>query len=322
MAEHESTGDTLWVASAGGHLEQARMLSTRIGMAGGVWVTYDVPQASSLLDGEEVLYAHHPTTKNIGNALRNYRLARRIFRERAISRVVSTGAAVAVPFMVRARQLGLPCHYIESATRVAGPSLSGRMLQAVPGVRLYRQMGTWGRGKWRPGPCVFDGFQASAAGADVDAVALRGVVVSLGTHEFPFPTLVERLCEELPKGVDDLTWQLGSTRDPGDLPGTVVSQLPSQDLKEAIRAADVLIGHCGVGLALTALTVGKVPVMVPRRRRRREHTDDHQVELARELDRRGLAVVTEAGELRREHLERAAGLVATWHKPPAFDLVD
>jgi UDP-N-acetylglucosamine--N-acetylmuramyl-(pentapeptide) pyrophosphoryl-undecaprenol N-acetylglucosamine transferase len=322
MAEGKSAGDTLWVASAGGHLEQARMLSTRIGTGHGVWVTYDVPQAASLMKGEEVIYAHHPTTKNIGNALRNYRLARGIFRERPFSRVVSTGAAVAVPFMVRARQLGLPCHYIESATRVRAPSLSGRVLQAVPGIRLYRQMGTWGGDRWRPGPCVFDGFQASAVGAGADSGAVRRVVVSLGTHEFPFPALVERLREEVPPGLEDLVWQLGSTANPGDLPGAVIKQLPPQGLKEAIRAADVLVGHCGVGLALTALSAGKVPVMVPRRRRRREHTDDHQVELACELDRRGLAVVAEAGELRREHLERAAGLVASWHKPPSFELVD
>lgn len=322
MPDTNLTGDTLWVASAGGHLVQARTLAPRVGTDCGLWVTYDVPQVESLLDGEQVIYAHHPTTKNLRNAVRNYWLARRVFRDHDVDRVVSTGAAVAVPFIVRARQLGIPCHYVESATRVSGPSVSGRMLQAVPGVRLYRQMGTWGGARWRPGPCVFDGYQTSAANSGIAQEFPRRVTVSLGTHGFAFPALVERLRDEIPASVEHVTWQLGSTPDPGGLPGTVVAQLPTPDLKASIRGVDVVIGHCGVGLALTALSLGKVPVLIPRRRRRREHTDDHQVDLARELDRRGLAVVAEAGELNGEHLLRAAGLVATWCESATFELVD
>jgi UDP-N-acetylglucosamine--N-acetylmuramyl-(pentapeptide) pyrophosphoryl-undecaprenol N-acetylglucosamine transferase len=70
------------------------------------------------------------------------------------------------------------------------------------------------------------------------------------------------------------------------------------------------------------LSAGKVPVLVPRRRARREHTDDHQVQLARELDRLGLAVTAEVGELTFEHLERAASLRVVHREPPPFELVD
>jgi UDP-N-acetylglucosamine--N-acetylmuramyl-(pentapeptide) pyrophosphoryl-undecaprenol N-acetylglucosamine transferase len=308
----------LVVASAGGHLQQARILIGRMGYAARHWVTYDLPQTRSLLVDESVSYAFHPTTKNVPNALRNFRLAQDVFGRNHVDRVISTGAAVAVPFMLRARQLGIPCHYIESATRVTGPSLSGRILERVPGVHLYRQMGDWGAPRWRQGPCVFDGFELMDSAAPVSP---RRAIVSLGTHRFHFTSLVERFRGSFPDGLE-LIWQLGSTPAPARLPGRVADQYPADQLSRLITDMDVVVGHAGVGLALTALSAGKVPVLVPRRRSRREHTDDHQVELARELDRMGLAVTAEVGELSFEHLERAAALRVTYHEPPPFELAD
>ena len=281
-------------------------------------MTYPSPRADDLSSQHLVYRAHHPTTKSVLNALRNYRLARQLFGEIKIERVVSTGAAVAVPFILRARQLDIPCHYIESATRVDGPSLSGRILQRVPGVHLYRQTGDWGSPRWAQGPCVFDGYRVEPT----QRATIDRVVVSLGTHRFPFSAAINRLREVVRTADVEILWQLGSTPDPGDLPGRVVSRLPADELQAAVEDADVVIGHAGVGLSLTALAAGKVPVLLPRRRRRREHTDDHQSQLARELHRRGLAISAEVEELTREHLEGASALRVTYEQPDPFPLVD
>jgi UDP-N-acetylglucosamine--N-acetylmuramyl-(pentapeptide) pyrophosphoryl-undecaprenol N-acetylglucosamine transferase len=196
---------TAFVASAGGHIQELVRLLPAIGEpAQAIWVTYDVPQARSLLGGRLVIGAHHPTTKSLLNALRNYRLACEILDEHRIERVISTGAAVAVPFMVRARQRGIPCHYIESAARVYGPSLSGRMLERLPGVHRYRQLGTWGGDLWQLGPSVFDGFES--ASLDGGAPHGGGVVVSVGTHRYPFSSLVSRL-EQVLSSETAATWQ-------------------------------------------------------------------------------------------------------------------
>jgi UDP-N-acetylglucosamine transferase subunit ALG13 len=45
---------------------------------------------------------------------------------------------------------------------------------------------------------------------------------------------------------------------------------------------------------------------VPRRRSREEHVDDHQIQIAAELSRRGIAVFAEAPELDASHLAAAA----------------
>ena len=310
---------TLLVASAGGHLQELVSLVEVLGVQDQTrWVSYDVEHARSELDGTGFIAAHHPTTKSVPNAVRNYRLARRVFAEHDISRVVSTGAAVAVPFMLRARQLGIPCHYIESATRVDGPSLSGRILQRLRGVHVYRQIGDWGSPRWKPGPCVFDGYSTR----ERPAGDLGRVVVSLGTHHFAFDAAVSRLRELLRDADAEVLWQVGSTPDRGSLAGRVVSRLPADELQDAIADADVVVGHAGVGLSLTALAAGKVPVLLPRRRRRREHTDDHQVQLAGELQRRGLAVSVEVEELSHEHLARAAAFDVVYQRPEPFHLED
>ena len=310
---------TLVVASAGGHLNELLTMLPRLGDPADVtFVTYDVPQSRGLLARQQVVPAYHPTTKNIPNTVRNYRLARRVFAAHDIHLVISTGAAVAVPFMLRAHQIGIPSHYIESATRVDDPSLSGRILQRLRGIHLYRQLGDWGGPRWQQGPCVFDGFATVSA----EAGPVFRAFVSLGTHDFAFPALIERLATCFRGRGIEVLWQLGSTPDPGDLPGEVVDLLPADELEAAIADADVVVGHAGVGLTLTALRAGTVPVLVPRRRSRREHTDDHQAQLARELAARNLAITAEVDELTVDHLERAASLAVTYEEPEPFELVD
>jgi UDP-N-acetylglucosamine--N-acetylmuramyl-(pentapeptide) pyrophosphoryl-undecaprenol N-acetylglucosamine transferase len=320
MSDVRPSGTDVLVASAGGHLQELLALRGRWRPhSHELWVTYRTPQAISLLDAHDVRFAHHPTTKNLPNAVRNYRLARGLFAERRVDRVISTGAAVAVPFMIRAQRLGIPCHYIESAARAEGPSLSGRMLARSPKTHLYRQLGEWGGRQWHKGPSVFDGFVVARAACA--APRIERVLTSLGTHQFGFQALLERLRRILPSDLET-SWQVGSTPTPPGLRGHVFNQLPADELSEQIDRADVIIGHAGVGLTLAALEAGKVPVLVPRRRARREHTDDHQVQLAKALEAMGLAVTAQVGELSYDHLEWAASLRVIRNEPPAFKLIE
>ena len=82
--------------------------------------------------------------------------------------------------------------------------------------------------------------------------------------------------------------------------------IPEHDLNEAMREADVVVAHAGVGAALAAFEAGKCPVLVPRRHALGEHVDDHQTQIATELGDRGLAVSVEADDLTLENLHAAA----------------
>jgi UDP-N-acetylglucosamine:LPS N-acetylglucosamine transferase len=115
------------VASSGGHLAQLHVLRQCWAGHARHWVTFNSSQARDLLDGEEVSWAHHPTTRNIPNLLRNFVMAFRTMRRCRPDVVVSTGAGVAVPFFVLAKLFGARTAYLEVYDRVTTPTMTGRI---------------------------------------------------------------------------------------------------------------------------------------------------------------------------------------------------
>lgn len=118
----------LLAASTGGHLAQLLALSAWWLQHDRLWVTFDKGGAVQSLVEEDVVWAYHPTTRHLGNALRNFLLARRVLRDFQPDLVVSTGAGVAVPFFVAARFAGVRTLFIEVVDRVASRTLTGRLV--------------------------------------------------------------------------------------------------------------------------------------------------------------------------------------------------
>lgn len=130
--------DVLLVCSSGGHLLQLVALAASWEGYSSAWVTFDKSDARSLLASERVYFAHGPTNRNLGNLFRNLRLAWSLLRELRPRAIVTTGAGVAVPFAWVGRLLGARVAYVESVTRIDGPSLSCRMIRPVAD-RVYVQ---------------------------------------------------------------------------------------------------------------------------------------------------------------------------------------
>ena len=112
------TRGVLLVASNGGHLLQLDQLRDTWEHDERHWVTFDKPDARSMLAGEAVTFAHHPTNRNVPNLLRNVMLALRLLLRLRPRAIVTTGAGVAVPFCWLGRALGSQVIYIESFARV------------------------------------------------------------------------------------------------------------------------------------------------------------------------------------------------------------
>ena len=119
------------VGSAGGHLAQLVRLQPWWRDLIRTWVTFDKPDARSLLAGEAVIWAHHPTTRNVVNLARNTVLAARHLRRLRPDLIVSTGAGVAVPFFLIARLLDIPTIYVEVFDRIDSPTLTGRLCRPI-----------------------------------------------------------------------------------------------------------------------------------------------------------------------------------------------
>ena len=71
-----------------------------------------------------------------------------------------------------------------------------------------------------------------------------------------------------------------------------------EHFKELIKNADIFITHGGVGSILTALALGKKPIVVPRRKKYNEIINDHQVTFTAEFAKSELiSLVNDQGDL-------------------------
>jgi beta-1,4-N-acetylglucosaminyltransferase len=117
----------LLVCSSGGHLIQLHNLKPWWEQHDRMWVTFEKLDSKSLLAGERIAWAHHPTTRNLRNLVRNLLLARRLLIDYRPDVVVSNGAGVAFPFFLIARLLGLKTVYVEVYDRVDSATMTGRL---------------------------------------------------------------------------------------------------------------------------------------------------------------------------------------------------
>lgn len=308
---------TLLIANDGGHLQELWDLRDRLEIDDDiVWCSVPTPQTESLLRGEDVVWTHRADTRDAVAVARNTRVLRSVVRRLRPATMVSTGSSLALSACMAAAGTRARLHYIESLTRTIGPSVTGSILMRHPGVRLYTQWPHLESRRWHYRGSVLDGYETVPSGER----AVERMVVSVGTSKkFGFGRLVRTLADIVPADVQVL-WQTGYT-DVSELTIQASPHVPFDELKAAIGDADVMVSHAGVGITLTALDAGLSPVLVPRRRAFAEHVDDHQMQIAGELEAKGLATSRAVEELTWADLCAAAsGRVVRADTAPTFRL--
>lgn len=122
---------TCLVGSSGGHLMHLYMLKSFWGDLERFWVTFDKVDARSLLEGEKLYLCYFPTNHNVKNLIRNTVLAWKILRRERLDLIISSGAAVAVPFFYLGKLFGAKTIYIEVFDRINKPTLTGKLVYPV-----------------------------------------------------------------------------------------------------------------------------------------------------------------------------------------------
>jgi UDP-N-acetylglucosamine transferase subunit ALG13 len=295
------------VATAGGHLDELKLLvhALDIDVRDAVWVTSRNAQTEALLADDDVEWVPPVGSGRRLRAASRLPMAMRVHRRIRPDRVITTGALFSTPHLMAASLAGTPTWFIDSATRVAAPSSTGKFVSRFTRAKLHVQGDGWGDPRWTPVPGVFDSFQVRPSPSTPPRITKA--VVALGTEVWPFTRAVDRIMELLPDA--EITWQAGVT-DYVHEGEQLQRWLPPAGLREAMHDADVVIAHAGVGTVLAALGEGKVPVVLPRLEAQREHVDDHQVEVAAMLDRRSLVVSVDPDALTYDDLVKAAALQA------------
>lgn len=116
--------------SSGGHLTHMRMLVPVFDKAADrFWVTFDKEDANTALAGERVYHCYFPTNRNVRNTVRNTLLAIKVLRRERPDIIVSSGAAIAVPFFLVGKIMGARTVYVEVFDRVDAPTLTGRLVR-------------------------------------------------------------------------------------------------------------------------------------------------------------------------------------------------
>ncbi len=119
------------VGSSGGHLTHLYMLKPFWKDTDRFWVTFDKEDARSLLKDEKMYPCYFPTNRNLKMLIKNTGLAWKILRKEKPDFIISSGAAVAVPFFYLGKLFGAKTIYIEVFDRIDHATLTGRMVYPV-----------------------------------------------------------------------------------------------------------------------------------------------------------------------------------------------
>lgn len=119
------------VGSSGGHLTHLYMLKPFWQNKEHFWVTFPKEDARSLLKGERMYPCFYPTNRNLWNLIRNTFVAIKVLHKEKPDLLISSGAAVAVPFFYLAKLRGTKLIYIEVFDRIDKPTLTGKLVYPI-----------------------------------------------------------------------------------------------------------------------------------------------------------------------------------------------
>lgn len=119
------------VGSSGGHLTHLYLLKKFWENEDRFWVTFDKTDAKSILKEERFYPCYYPTNRNVKNTIKNTILAFKILRKEKPDLIISSGAAVAVPFFWLGKLFGSKTVYIEIFDRIDKPTLTGKLVYPV-----------------------------------------------------------------------------------------------------------------------------------------------------------------------------------------------
>lgn len=95
------------------------------------WVTFDKEDARSQLENERMYSCYYPTNRSIKALIKNTIIAWRVIRKERPELIISSGAAVAVPFFYIGKLFGAKLIYIEVFDRLDKATVTGRLVYPI-----------------------------------------------------------------------------------------------------------------------------------------------------------------------------------------------
>lgn len=113
------------------------------------------------------------------------------------------------------------------------------------------------------------------------------IFVTVGTHEQPFNRLLECIDKMIDSGQinEEVFAQKGYTDyNPRNYNAKIL--ISYEEMQENIKKARIVITHGGPASFIAPVSIGKIPIVVPRKKEFFEHVNNHQVEFSREVEKK------------------------------------
>lgn len=118
------------------------------------------------------------------------------------------------------------------------------------------------------------------------------IFVTVGTHEQSFERLIKKIDELKEKNIisEDVIIQKGYT-DYEPKYCKTYKLIEYEKMQKYINQARIVITHGGPASFIAPLTIGKIPIVVPRQKEFDEHVNNHQVEFVKQVVKRNNALI-------------------------------
>lgn len=129
------------------------------------------------------------------------------------------------------------------------------------------------------------------------------IFVTVGTHEQPFDRLLKCIDKMVADGKikEEVIVQKGYTD--FELKHCKEYKLIGYDeMQKYIQEARIVITHGGPASFIAPLSIGKIPIVVPRKKEYNEHVNNHQLDFAKQVEKRMKNIIVTEDE---EELEDA-----------------
>ena len=126
------------------------------------------------------------------------------------------------------------------------------------------------------------------------------ILVTLGTQDKKFYRLLDIIQKEVDKGniKDEVIVQAGFSSDYKSKNMKIFDLIPLKKFDKLVKECDILITHGGVGSIITGLKYNKKVIALPRLKKYKEHTNDHQVQIVNNFTNNGYILsISEDGNL-------------------------
>ena len=113
------------------------------------------------------------------------------------------------------------------------------------------------------------------------------IFITVGTHEQSFDRLLKCIDKMIEDGQinEEVIVQKGYTDyEPKNYKAEKL--IPYEQMQENIKNARIVVTHGGPASFIAPLSIGKIPIVVPRKKEFNEHVNNHQLEFAREVSKR------------------------------------